>query len=662
MRDQAQDRGRGPHPDEDLPPRGLARRLGARDSAGMVATEVPASLRSWMSAVTAIAHAVNAAEPLDAVLGRVAEQVCVLIGFEYCAVMLADPGGERLRVAGSCGLRPDYVALLSDGGSLLLHPAGPLEDTPAARACREAHTVAVPDVRLAPDYGRLEHLAPAQGYAGLVAAPLPAPEDAADGAAGVPPGVVVGYSVTAREFEPAEIELIELLAGQAALALETARLRSAQQEVIGELSRANDELRRGRAVLEWAEQRHRELMQLVLDEVGLVGLVASLAATLEASVTVEDAEGRLLARAPEEGYRPPPDPPARRRPPAREALEATARHYEVVQIPVLTARGPVVPGAPAPQRGVTAWVAPVVLGQELVGRLWVTAPPAVPAPVQLRVIERFALVVALELLKTRHLVAVEGRLSGDLVADLLRPGGPARPQAVLDRAAALGYDLTRPHVVAVLAVDGRSPPGVRFPELVRAAAGPDAHALVGAYEDDHVLLLLADPDPAEALRRVHAHAQQAAGAQTAVTLVAGPTACAPEDYAVAHRVARGAVQLRRATLPGGLVDVRQLGLSALLLETGAPDALRRFAHSQLQPLVEHDARRGGDLVATLRTWLRTGCSTAATAEALVVHPNTVGYRLGRIEQLTGRSLRGVDVRLELQLALTVRDIVRLDAP
>jgi sugar diacid utilization regulator/GAF domain-containing protein len=624
----------------------------------VVVTEVPASLRSWMSAVSEIARAVNAAEPLHDVLTRVAQQACSLIGFEYCAVMLADADGERLQVAGWCGLSSDYLALVSDDASLLIHPPGRLLDTPAAAAYRERRTVAVPDVRVAPDYGRLQDLAPTQGYRGLVVAPMPAPEDDPDGAG--PAGVVVGYSVTAREFEPSELELIELLAGQAALALETARLRSTQQQVIGELSRANDELRRGRAVLDWAEQRHRELMQLVLDEVGLAGLVTALATTLGASVTVEDADGELLARAPDEGYRPPPGAAARRRPPAREALDAMARSYDVVQIPVVAPGGPVVPGVPVPARGEKAWVAPVVVGQELVGRLWVTAPPAVPAPVQLRVIERFALVVALELLKERHLVAVEARLSGDLLADLLRPGGPVQPHAVLDRAAALGHDLARPHVVAVLAVDGRLPPGVRIPELVRAATGPDTAALVGSYEDDCVLLIPADPDPGEVLRRLHAHAEQAAGPRCAVTLVAGPTAREPADYGTAHRVTRGAARLRRATRPGGLVDVRRLGLSALLLETGAPDALCRFARSLLRPLAVHDARRGADLLPTLRAWLRTGCSTAATAEELVVHPNTVSYRLGRIEQLTGRSLRGVDTRLELQLALTVRDVVRLD--
>jgi DNA-binding PucR family transcriptional regulator len=38
----------------------------------------------------------------------------------------------------------------------------------------------------------------------------------------------------------------------------------------------------------------------------------------------------------------------------------------------------------------------------------------------------------------------------------------------------------------------------------------------------------------------------------------------------------------------------------------------------------------------------------------------VGYRLASIEKLTGRSLRRSDTRLDLQLALTVRDIVRVE--
>src|SRR6266700_4164321 len=578
--------------------------------------EVPASLRSWMSAVSEIVRSVNAAEPLASVLTRVADQACELIGFEFCAVMLADERRECLQIAGWSGLTPDYLAQVSDGQGLRIRPPGPDLDTPAARAYREGRTIVVPDVREARSYGRLRHLAPTQGYRALLVSPLRGSGDLA--------GVIVAYSVTARQFSGPELELIELLAGQAATALETARLRAEQQEVIRELSGANEEMRRGRTVLEWAERQHHQLMQLVLDEVELPELVAALASALRASVTVEDTDGRVLARAPAEGYCPPPSPAARRTGAARAALtagEASGRRYTVARVPVRGPNGRVT-------RSTAAWAAPVVVGGELAGRLWVTGPPAEPEPVQLRVIERFALVVALLLLQQRHLLDVQSRLSGDLLGDLLRDGGPVRPRAVLDR----------------------------------AAAEPGPAPLAGQYDGAHVLLLPAEPDPGDALRRILAKADQAAGARGRLTLVAGPVARDPAGYATAFRVARGAAALRRASGRGGFVDVGRLGLSALLLETGTPDALRRFAADVLHAVAEHEERHGGDLLATLRAWLSAGCSTAAAADALVVHRNTVTYRLGRIEQLTGRGLRDSRVRLELELALTIREIVQAETP
>jgi GAF domain-containing protein/sugar diacid utilization regulator len=591
-------------------------------------SKVPPSLRPWMSAVSEIARAVNAAQPLEEVLDRVAAYACELIGFEFCAVMLADEQRQRLHIAGCNGLTPHYLAQVSGGRSLQIHPPGAALDTPAARAYREDRTIVVPDVRDASSYGLMQDLAPSQGYRALLAAPLRGSGERA--------GVLVAYSVRARGFGPPELELIELLAGQAALALETTRLRAGQQQVIGELSRANAELRRGRAVLEWAEQQHHQLMQLVLDEVELPGLVAALAATLRASVTVEDADGRVLARAPEQGYQPPPEPAARR----------SGGRYQVARV-----RGP---------GGVVAWAAPVVLGRELAGRLWVTAPAAEPEPVQLRVIERFALVVALLLLQQRHLLDAQSRLSGDLLVDLLREGGPAHPQAVLDRAAALGHDLSRPHVVALLAVDGVVPPAVRLPEVVRAAAEPGPVPLLGSYDGLQVLLQLADPDPGDALRRILAKTTQAVGTHGVVTMVTGPLTRDPSGYATAFRVARGALALHLGGgTGGGFVDAGALGLPALLLEVGAPDTLRRFSARLLEPIETHEQRHGGDLIATLRAWLAAGCSTATAAQSLVVHRNTVTSRLSRTEQLTGRRLADSSTRLELQMALMIRDITKL---
>ena len=176
-----------------------------------------------------------------------------------------------------------------------------------------------------------------------------------------------------------------------------------------------------------------------------------------------------------------------------------------------------------------------------------------------------------------------------------------------------------------------------------------------------MLLQPAEPDPADILRRVLAKTDQAMGGHAIVTMVAGPAAREVAGYATAYRVARGALALYLTSgdPAGGFVDAGALGLSALLLEIGTPDALRRFSAGLLEPLEAHEQRHGGDLIATLGAWLAAGCSTAAAAQGLVVHRNTVTYRLGRVEQLTGRRLADSSTRLELQMALMIRDIARI---
>jgi hypothetical protein len=78
--------------------------------------------------------------------------------------MLADEQRQWLHIAGCSGLTPHYLAQVSGGRSLQIHPPGAPADTPAARAYREDRTIMVLDVRYAASYGRLQDLAPAQAY------------------------------------------------------------------------------------------------------------------------------------------------------------------------------------------------------------------------------------------------------------------------------------------------------------------------------------------------------------------------------------------------------------------------------------------------------------------------------------------------------------------
>jgi PucR-like helix-turn-helix protein len=62
---------------------------------------------------------------------------------------------------------------------------------------------------------------------------------------------------------------------------------------------------------------------------------------------------------------------------------------------------------------------------------------------------------------------------------------------------------------------------------------------------------------------------------------------------------------------------------------------------------------GADLVRTLRTLVRCGFDRARTSAALHVHRNTLGYRIGRIEELTGLDLASPRDVARVYLALGV---------
>lgn len=60
------------------------------------------------------------------------------------------------------------------------------------------------------------------------------------------------------------------------------------------------------------------------------------------------------------------------------------------------------------------------------------------------------------------------------------------------------------------------------------------------------------------------------------------------------------------------------------------------------------------LLDTLALWSTHDSSASATAVVLYCHPNTVGYRLRRLEERTGRSLTSPRAVAELIFALEAR--------
>ena len=121
--------------------------------------------------------------------------------------------------------------------------------------------------------------------------------------------------------------------------------------------------------------------------------------------------------------------------------------------------------------------------------------------------------------------------------------------------------------------------------------------------------------------------------------------------------ARFALAMLNAGVESGSVQVNDSAelTSAVQLIATVPDHLRQvFTDATLRPVIEHDKRYNSQLLATLTAFLECDGSWVRTAELTHLHLNTVRYRIGRIEELTGRDLSSTADRVDLYLALKLR--------
>lgn len=116
--------------------------------------------------------------------------------------------------------------------------------------------------------------------------------------------------------------------------------------------------------------------------------------------------------------------------------------------------------------------------------------------------------------------------------------------------------------------------------------------------------------------------------------------------------ALGRARIARACLAEGETGVIAFGERPVsTLVAGAPKLARELAKDVLADLLALPVAERDVLLSTLHAWFADHGSARDAAERLFVHPNTVRYRIRRVQELTGRDLgdpRGV---AELYLAV-----------
>lgn len=156
-------------------------------------------------------------------------------------------------------------------------------------------------------------------------------------------------------------------------------------------------------------------------------------------------------------------------------------------------------------------------------------------------------------------------------------------------------------------------------------------------------------DIAEALRR---RVGRLAPALHGIRLALGVSA-RQRDESVSGAIAAAAAAATAARDNESPVTIRVADIdTAVGLFTAVPGGLqRRFAERVLGPVLDYDRKTGAGLLETLEVFLGCEGSWRQAADRMHLHLNTVRYRIGRIEELTGRDLGRIDDRLDLYLAM-----------
>ena len=440
-------------------------------------------------------------------------------------------------------------------------------------------------------------------------------------------GVLFAADRQRREFTAEEVALLSSLADHAAIAIDNAQL-------LEETRRANETISAGNEAMRRAEDAHDRLMELVLRGGDVAEVAAEVAEVLGGGIVFFDASGAELARvaaaaAPIVGTG---------NAPVRSGFAAASAKVTWPEEAVAASRA-----AGRAVRVGDQWVCAVLAGPELLGSLVLTGRAALDEADR-RLFERACVVAALLLLLRRSVAKAEDEVRGELLTDLLT--APDRnPAALLARGRRLGIDLATQHAVLIAHVDG-------VPRRRLAMACARFATLVGLHAEQ-VVLLVADGDPSELASRLAT--SLSASVEAPVTVGASGPAAGPAALAAAadeaRRCVRSLLALGRVGHGAALSD---LGFVGQLI--GDRTDLSGYVRATLGPVLDYDARRGTDLVATLRAYFECGTNLTRAKDVLHVHVNTVVQRLDRIASLLGEDWQAPARALEIQIALRLHQL------
>jgi sugar diacid utilization regulator len=435
----------------------------------------------------------------------------------------------------------------------------------------------------------------------------------------------LGFLVVHAAREPAVEEqfLAQVLAQQTGVAVSNAQLHGRERDTAAQLAATNEALEETVATLRRGMAIHERLTGVAAAGEGAAGIAEALHDLTGLAVAVEDRYGNLSAWAGPGQPARHPKPPAYDREQLLRRLMAAGRSVR---------DGDRVVALASPRPGV-------------LGLLSLIDPGHRAGTTDVMALEHGATVLAVELARLRGMADTELRVRRELVHDLLTG---TDDESAYRRAEALGYDLGRPHQVAVLEMPAGGPsPEEALHATRRAVRQQQLPCLLGTLTGTVVIVAADGQRDWETLRAAVVAELDGSRCRMGV----GEPCPQPSRLPHSLREARLALRLQKASASAARTSVyADLDVLRMLAAVDDLSDVAAFVHKWLGPLAAYDERKHTELVKTLTQYLQHGGGYEATSRALSVHRSTLKYRLQRIRELTGLDLSDPETHFNLQLA------------
>lgn len=321
-----------------------------------------------------------------------------------------------------------------------------------------------------------------------------------------------------------------------------------------------------------------------------------------------------------------------------------------------------------PLPGIARLVAPIVTNDIGRGFLSIIGRDTELDDTDLLVAEHGAAACALEMAKQKAISDTEKRLRGSFLDRLLL--GDVNQQEAIRQGERFEHDMTQTHIAIVLAwhPDEKNLSNRRLETLVNTVKNNQrAKALVWQRERENEVLVFHATDPENPIDSSLKLAQefgkeikrQYPNSKVGVGL--GQPARDITAWRSSYHDAAQARELAMRLQTDDPLYIGDLGVYQLILNLQDRDKLKTFTDTTLGTLLEYDHRNHADLIKTLEAFFECHGNLSQTAEMLIVHRNTLLYRMNRINEIAAIDLNRPETRLALHLALTIRRLLGLTA-